>query len=282
MTKSAWQPFRSIMHPTDFSAASAFAFDHALRIALSGKAKLHLLHVGHGDAELADWTAFPGVRRTLSGWGLLPEGSPQEAVAKELGIYVSKIEMTDRGAVRGILRYLEQHPTDLIVLATHGRHGLPRWLQGSIAEPVAREAWASTLCIRHGARGFVLPDTGEVRLRQVLVPVDHEPRPAPAVEAAAQLAGLLGADDVVLHLLHIGEAGDMPAVVAASGAPRIERIARRGAVVAEIVAAANELQVDLIAMASAGRQGFLDEIRGSTTERVLRAAPCPVLVVPVV
>jgi nucleotide-binding universal stress UspA family protein len=281
MTDSPLPRMRSIMHPTDFSVASGLAFDHALRIALSGKTKLHLLHVGHGDPELADWTAFPGVRRTLSAWGLLPEGSPREAVAKELGIYVSKIEMVDRGAVRGILRYLEQHPTDLIVLATHGRHGLPRWLQGSIAEPVAREAPASTLCIRHGARGFVLPDTGEVRLRHVLVPVDHKPRPAPAVEAASQLAAMLGANDVTFHLLHIGDAGDMPAVVAPSGSPRIERIARRGAVVAEILAAANELQVDLIVMASAGRQGFLDEVRGSTTERVLRDAPCPVLVVPV-
>lgn len=277
---SAWQPFRSIMHPTDFSAASELAFDHALRIALSCKAKLHLLHVGHGDPELADWSAFPGVRRTLSAWGLLPEGSPRAAVAQELGIHVSKIEMTDRGAIRGILRYLEQQPTDLIVLATHGRHGLPRWLQGSIAEPVARQGSAATLCIRHGARGFVMPDSGAVRLRHVLVPVDHKPAPAAAVDAAARLPGLLGADDVVLHLVHVGEAGEMPAVAPPAGAPRIQRSARRGAVVAEILAAADERQVDLIAMASAGRESFLDDIRGSTTERVLREAPCPVLVVP--
>jgi len=280
MTNSAWQAFRSIMHPTDFSVASEFAFDHALRIALASKAKLHLLHVGHGDPELADWTAFPGVRRTLSAWGLLPEGSPREAVAEQLGIYVSKIEITDRGAIRGILRYLEQHPTDLIVLATHGRDGLPRWLQGSIAEPVVREAATATLCIRHGARGFVTPEGGAVRLQHVLVPVDHKPAPAAAVDGAARLAGLLGADDAVLHLLHVGEAGDMPAVAAPGGGPRLERSARRGPVVQEILADADELQADLIAMASAGRESFLDDLRGSTTERVLRGAPCPVLVVP--
>ena len=37
---------------------------------------------------------------------------------------------------------------------------------------------------------------------------------------------------------------------------------------------------DLIAMTTAGHQGFLDALRGSTSERVLRHAPCPVLVVP--
>ncbi len=86
--------------------------------------------------------------------------------------------------MRGILRYLGDHPSDLIVLATHGRQGLPRWLQGSVAEPVARQSTAWTLCIRHGARGFVLPDTGEVRLRHVLVPVDHEPHAGAGMEAA--------------------------------------------------------------------------------------------------
>ncbi len=79
MTDDPPPPLRSIVHPTDFSVASELAFDHALRIALSCKARLHLLHVGHDEPEPTDWLGFPGVRRTLSGWGLLPEGSPREA-----------------------------------------------------------------------------------------------------------------------------------------------------------------------------------------------------------
>jgi nucleotide-binding universal stress UspA family protein len=282
MTDDQSPALRSIVHPTDFSVGSELAFDHALRIALSSKGHLHLLHVGHDELEPTDWLSFPGVRRTLSNWGLLPEGSPRDAVAAKLGVYVSKIAIIDRGATRGILRYLGDHPSDLIVLATHGRQGLPRWLQGSVAEPVARQTTAWTLCIRHGARGFVLPDTGEVQLRHVLVPVDHEPSPGLALDAVCKLTAVLGAGDAALHLLHVGEPGDMPAAVPQSGQARIERFSRRGEVVAEILAAAAELEVDLIAMASAGRTGFLDEIRGSTTERVLRDAPCPVLIVPVV
>jgi nucleotide-binding universal stress UspA family protein len=48
-----------------------------------------------------------------------------------------------------------------------------------------------------------------------------------------------------------------------------------------IIEAAGDWQPDLIGMPTAGHHGFLDALRGSTTERVLRRAPCPLLVVPV-
>ena len=40
-------------------------------------------------------------------------------------------------------------------------------------------------------------------------------------------------------------------------------------------------EADLIAMPTAGRQGFKDALRGSTTERVIAQAGCPVLALPV-
>ena len=55
---------------------------------------------------------------------------------------------------------------------------------------------------------------------------------------------------------------------------------RDGDPVEQILAAADELEVDLIVMPTAGRAGVFDVLRGSTTERVLRRAPCPLLAVP--
>jgi nucleotide-binding universal stress UspA family protein len=52
-------------------------------------------------------------------------------------------------------------------------------------------------------------------------------------------------------------------------------------VVETIVETAADWQADLIGMPTAGHDGFLDALRGSTTERVLRQAPCPLLAVPV-
>jgi len=51
-------------------------------------------------------------------------------------------------------------------------------------------------------------------------------------------------------------------------------------VVQSIVDAAIEFEVDLIGMATAGHRNPLDVLRGSTTERVIRHAPCPVLAIP--
>ena len=84
-----------------------------------------------------------------------------------------------------------------------------------------------------------------------------------------------------MHLVYVGEQPDMPSLEIETGAPfEITREARSGEVVNEILAAAAARQADLIAMATAGHHGFLDALRGSTTERVLRQAPCPVLAVP--
>jgi nucleotide-binding universal stress UspA family protein len=277
----ATRQIRSVLHPTDLTPSGAPAFAHALRLATSGRTKLYVLHADPSHAEETDWNAYPAVRRTLTSWGMLEEGSSPRAVFEKLGVQVAKIRMPDRDAVRGILRFLNDHPSDLIVLATEGREGLPRWLHGSVAEPVARSADTTTLFVPHGARGFVAPDDGTVSLKRVLIPVDRQPQPTHALRVGWELARLLGAEGAILQLLHVGAAMDPAAVqVDPNTWPTVEHDLRSGDVVEQILAAANEGSADMIAMATEGHQGFLDALRGSTTERVLRHAPCPVLAVP--
>ncbi|HET6518650.1 MAG TPA: universal stress protein [Geminicoccaceae bacterium] len=278
-------PLRAVLHPTDFSAASDLAFAHALRIALAARAQFDILHVEPADPRDVDWTGFPGVRATLAEWGLLAADSPPEAVAERLGVRIRKVDLVDRDPVRGIVRFAEEHPVDLIVLATHGREGLPRWLHGSVAEPVVRRTHAPTLLLPHGARGFVEPETGRVRLSRMLVPIDHEPRPGRAVERAWRLARTLGAaaEGLRLTLLHVGDAAAAPRVhPPAEATGHVETLARHGDdVVGAIVDAAAELDADLVVMATRGHRGLLDTLRGSTTEQVLRRVSRPVLAVPV-
>jgi nucleotide-binding universal stress UspA family protein len=47
-----------------------------------------------------------------------------------------------------------------------------------------------------------------------------------------------------------------------------------------ILRVAQDYHADMIAMPTAGHHGFLDALRGSATERILRRAPCPVLAMP--
>ena len=57
-------------------------------------------------------------------------------------------------------------------------------------------------------------------------------------------------------------------------------IVRSGDVIDTIVQTASDMATDLIVMSTDGRNGFLDALRGSHSERVLRRTPCPLLAIP--
>src|SRR5215510_8558277 len=149
----------SVLHPTDFSEGSKVAFHHALKAALLAQARLTLLNVSPDGTS--DWTDFPGVRETLERWQLLPKGSQKSDVFK-LGIDPRKVVAQKSDPVEAVLGYLKKHPADLIVLATHQREGRVRWLEKSVAEPVARRAEEMTLFIPGHSEGFVSGDDGSV------------------------------------------------------------------------------------------------------------------------
>ena len=267
--------FQTIVHPTDFSDISVEAFAHALRIALITKSKLYLVHIAESENP-GEQDGFPHVRQTLEQWHLLKANEPSAAVADKLGIKVAKIGLTRQDPLRGLLQFLDRHPTDLLVLATHGRDGIVHWLQGSVAEKLSRTARLPTLFLPPTAYGFVEPSNGNLHLSRVLVPVDHSPAPSEALDTIYEFISLI--DDATIELLHVG--GTEPPIRRVADGTRIPVTMRTGDVVSTILKVADEQQADLIAMPTAGRHGFLDAARGSTTERVLRHAPCPVLSVP--
>jgi len=137
------------------------------------------------------------------------------------------------------------------------------------------------LFIPHDVEGFVSSADGAITLRRILIPVDAVPRPQPAVEAAAVTALALGCDDVSFTLAHIGSAGDMPMVREGTRPGWTwEKVVRHGDVVEQLLDVAATRHSDLIVLTTAGHQGILDALRGSTTERILRGARCPVLAIP--
>jgi nucleotide-binding universal stress UspA family protein len=273
-------PFvQSVFHPSDFSEASLNAFAHALVLALVRQTDLTLLHVGREYLAEDEWSKFPPIRRTLEHWGLLDEGSARSAILDEFNVRVNKVNLQSLAPFRAVVKYLDEHPTDVIVLATEGRKGMPRWLRSSAAEKLARRTRTNTLFVPNSARGFVSLQDGEVNLRRVLVPVDRRPDPTAAVVIASRTPALTGGEPVEIILLHVGDAADMPAVErpeAPACSYREEQ--RSGDVVEQILAAAREHEVDLIAMTTSGG-GILDALSGTNTEQVLRQAPCPVLAV---
>jgi nucleotide-binding universal stress UspA family protein len=269
----------SVLHPTDFSESSLIAFHHALKAALAAKSKLTLLHVSTDGTS--EWSNFPGVRETLERWGELPKGSPKAAVGK-LGIDPRKILADEREPVEAVIRYLEKHPADLIVLSTSKRDGRIPWLGKSVAEPLTRKAEEMTLLIPGDVEGFVSAKDGSVNLKRILIPVASTPRPEPALKAAARFVRKLNCADGTFMVMHVGTSNTMPALKF----PEIpgwtwKKELRTGEVIDGIVKAAKDFEADLIVLATDGRNGFLDGLRGSHSERILRYGVAPLLTVPV-
>jgi nucleotide-binding universal stress UspA family protein len=270
---------QSVLVPSDFSAGSLTAFQHALKAALVARSRLTILHLSPGVAE--SWTEFAGVGETLARWGLLPPGSPKWAVP-ELGIEVRNVIAREGNPVKSVLRHLATDPADLIVIATHAYPDRVTWLRQTVTEPIARRSAQMTLLLPDAAVGFVSPRDGSVSLGRILIPIAANPPPQPALAAAARLAVRLRRPQGTFVLLHVGGPDTMPAVQC----PEVsgwewKKVTRTGDVIDGIVDAAEKEAADLIVMATDGRNGFLDALRGSHSERVLRKARWPLLTIPV-
>jgi nucleotide-binding universal stress UspA family protein len=270
---------RSIFHPSDFSDGSEVAFVHALKIALVAGAKLSMLHVT--ASPNFEWHDFPGVRETLERWGLIPEGSPKSAVP-QLGIDVTKTIRLSSDTVNTCLDFLEDNPTDLIVLAVHRQEGRLHWLDRSVSKPIARLAGQMTIFIPHGVDGFVSRRDGSVSLQNILIPIAMKPRPHPSVEAAARLIRNLQLPTGTVTLLHVGPEAEMPSLrLPKDTGWSWNKLTKVGEPADTILETASELKADLIVMTTDGPDGFLDGLRGTTSERVLRRVRCPVVNLPV-
>jgi nucleotide-binding universal stress UspA family protein len=156
-----------------------------------------------------------------------------------------------------------------------------RWLRKSVSEPLARKSGQATLFVPAGVPGFVSLDDGSVSLKSILIPVADSPNPQPAVTGAARLVRRLGVPSGTLTLLSVGGPGPVdkfhcPDVAGWTWQTRTPD----GDVTKRILETADEVDADLIVMGTAGHHGFLDALRGSTTEQVLQKATCPLLAVP--
>lgn len=266
------QMIRAIAHPTDFSEQGEAAFACAMCLALANRCELALLHV-HGFDERNAWQQFPRVRSILQKWGILDEGAPSTDVYSRTGVAVTKFEIRDSDPGGGLSHFLQDNRPDLIVMATRGHAGLNRWYRGSVTADLVRATLVPTLVLGPACTPFVDLETGAIDIGTVLVPVDHEP---PASDAIALLEAITHNLDVELDLVHVGPQG--PVLRDAGGAERPVRTVD-GQPVETILAEARNRK--LIAMPVAGRDGLLDALLGSTSERVVGKATCPILAIPV-
>jgi len=278
-------PYQHLLVPRDYSATSEAALLHAAELARMLGADLDLLHaeVLHSDPA----AVREGEARALSA----------DAVRQRVGegSTVRTATVRDVAAAPAIVRYAEEHAVDLIVMGTHGRRGVRRWLLGSVTEEVVRAAPCAVLAARAESPAL---DAGPV-----IVPVDFSSSSRHALERGHALAELFRTG---LHAVHVAHVAPYPSfygtdVVSQYDLPPhfVEEAARqlhafvqgtlgRAAVfeapvlVGEpfrlIAGYAGEQRAGLLVMGRRGLSGLQQVLLGSTTERTIRLAPCPVLV----
>ena len=140
----------------------------------------------------------------------------------------------------------------------------------------------ATLFVPAHVEGFVAKDTGRAQLRRVLVPVNVKPTPQLAVDVTAQLAQALDCENFTGVLVHVGDDAAFHSVHYPSRDGWLwHTLTCRGNIVDVILGMGADFDVDLIVMTTDGHHSILDMMRGSTMERVLRGARCPLLALPV-
>lgn len=286
--------YRKILVPLDGSDLSERTVASALTLAEAMKAQLLLLRVVTPIPPAMDPQFYDQMSRQIEDeataylhhWRQrLRDRYDDVAVAVRRG-----------GAAETIIQVAQTESCDLIMISSHGRSGLGRWVYGSVAEKVLRSGCCPTLIIRAQV------ETDLFHHRHVLVPLDGSQLAEQALAPARAIAAATGSR---LTLLRVGEAahltietkivrrqsdyleeneraeaeayltqvdvGDLPP-------ERVSRHFARGPVADVIIDYAAHQDVDLIVISSHGRSGVQRWIHGSVAEKVLRGANCATLI----
>ncbi|WP_115865019.1 universal stress protein [Halorussus litoreus] len=137
--------YENILVPSDGSRGADRAFEQALDLADTYDAQLHLLHVIDVSGDAGEFRPVTVVEE------LRERG---EELTGDLAERAADVGVEARSDVirglphRTILDYVDDHDVDLVVMGTHGRTGLQRYVLGSVAEKVVRLSDAPVLTVR--------------------------------------------------------------------------------------------------------------------------------------
>ena len=174
--------FRRILIPTDFSTASEWVFDDAVRIAGTSNAELIILHVRR------TWPSNPDELRFPADPSLYEYAEQQELDRLRDRVRRANASLATRLIVRQapdagaeICRTAKAENVDLIVIATHGRHHVAHLFVGSTTMSVLKEPPAPVLAIRYGIHR-------RAALQRVVVPLHLQQTSHRALELASEIA----------------------------------------------------------------------------------------------
>jgi nucleotide-binding universal stress UspA family protein len=308
--------YKNMLVPTDGSKLAELAFPYAEELAGRLGTKVTILHVvdPKGSETLPMHRAYVDrsadiMRRQVA--------EVERKLGKKHGADNIRVagEVVAGHAAEEILRYTQEKSIDLIVMSTHGRTGVMRWVLGSMADKVLHVSPVPVLLVRSDAaqkRGF--EKWTDITL---IVPLDGSPRAESVLPHVQALAQQAGNDMLNVVLIRVCEPPPMPAVAGPEIAVPVDyqRIMEenwescrqatnqylagienhlkqtglrvrsepieevRLSVADEIVEYASKIPFSLVVMATHGRSGVSRWAYGSVAHKVLMGSSSPVFLV---
>ena len=180
-------------------------------------------------------------------------------------------------------------PATLLLMSTHGRSGLERIREGSVTEQVLKQS-PCPVFILHSARPEPSDKRTENLFKRILVPLDGTDASSAILDCVERFAKMHDSEIVMFHdeMEHAESADDKAAIKAKLQDQSVE-LANSGLKVSldmttykrpirEILARIDELDIDLVSMASHGDGGNKRAMDESVTAEVVRHSNCPLLV----
>ncbi|EMA42061.1 universal stress protein UspA-like protein [Halococcus hamelinensis 100A6] len=289
--------YDTILVPTDGSEHAIRAAEHARYLARMFDSTVHLVSAADVQTAGGMFDAGGVDRQFIE----RIEAENERAMETTKGT-LEEIEPLRTAVLRGkpadaIIEYVDKHDIDLIAMGTHGRTGVSRYVMGSITEHVVRRASCPVLTVKAVEKSELAKGYEEV-----MIPTDGSDASSTAINHGIEIAKQAKAHVHAVNVVDVGAITFTPDYSAPSelvkrfeteGERATGTIADRaadagldvttsvheGLPASDLLAYADENDVDLITMGTTGRTGLNRYLLGSTTERVIRHAEMPVMAV---
>ena len=284
--------YENILLPYDGSEGAAEVLHHASEIAHWADATIQVLHVAdtmHDSVTVVDGETVDVLER--KGEDIVEEAAK---TLDTLGVSYDT-DVVQGNPAPTIVDYAERYGQDLIVMPTHGREGISRYLIGSVSEKVVRLSPIPVLTVR------MQPDeTLEFPYENILIPTDGSDAATHAAEHVLSLAASLDATVHVLSVVEEAAVGlDVRSAISTKeseqaatdavetivseaetrGVTNTVRHIEHGTPVEETLDCIESTDIHAIGMGTTGRRGTDRILLGSVAEKTVRSAPVPVMTV---